>query len=259
MLQRGRTSGPDLPGAAAESVPIPLTVAAWSKAVFQRPVAPNQIVAAIMADPRAAHLCYGLTSLDDETLQFFLDHPAVITRLYERAAAAFAAAGSSLHVHLNRVVVSGGDAAADVWAAVLGERSENPEPFIRALFEQDQGRLAYLYDAIAELDAPRAAFALGLWIKDPATRIRRFKALVDVNRSAIPQWQPARLPFTRRSTTSRRSWRASRSSPDGSCALPSLRSAWAWIFSVNCPRAPAPARPTMGRSTRPGWRGYCVA
>ena len=28
--------------------------------------------------------------------------------------------------------------------------------------EEDEGRLAYLYDVIAELDPPRAAFALGL-------------------------------------------------------------------------------------------------
>ena len=183
-----------------------------------------------MADPRAAHLCYGLASLDDETLQFFLDHPAAITRLYEHAAAAFAAAGSSLHVRQNRVVVSGGEAAADVWAAAVGERPESPEPFVRALFEQDEGRLAYLYDAIGELDAPRAAFALGLWIKDPATRIKRFKALVDVNRTAIPQWQPARLPFTRPLYDIASILARVQVEPDGSPSVPSLRSAWAWIF-----------------------------
>ena len=230
QLHQGRASGSAPPGATAESVPIPLTTAAWSQAVFRRPVAPDQIVAAIMADPRAAHLCYGLASLDDETLQFFLEHPAAITRLYEHAAAAFAAAGSSLHVHLNRVVVSGGDAAAEVWAAVVGERSESPERFIRVLFEQDQGRLAYLYDAIAELDAPRAAFALGLWIKDPLTRVKRFKSLVDVNRTAIPQWQPARLPFTRPLHDIASILTRVRVESDGSPSAPSLRSAWTWIF-----------------------------
>ena len=229
QLHQSRASAP-VPAVSAESVPIPLTVAAWSQAVFHRPVAPDQIVAAIMADPRAAHLCYGLASLDDETLQFLLDHPAAMTRLYEHAAAAFAAAGSSLHVRLNRVVVPGGEAAAEVWAAVVGERSENPERFIRVLFEQDQGRLAYLYDAIGELDAPRAAFALGLWIKDPLTRIKRFKALVDVNRAAVPQWQPARLPFTRPLHDIASILVRTRVESDGSPAAPSLRSAWTWIF-----------------------------
>ena len=229
QLRQGR-AGASVPPSAAESVPIPLTTAAWSQAVFHRPIAPDQIVAAIMADTRAAQICYGLASLDDETLEFFLDHPAAITRLYEHAAAAFAAAGSSLHVHMNRVVVSGGDAAAEVWAAVVGERRESPERFIRVLFEQDQGRLAYLYDAIAELDAPRAAFALGLWIKDPLTRLKRFKALVDVNRTAVPQWQPARLPFTRPLHDIASILTRVRVESDGSPAAPWLRSAWTWVF-----------------------------
>src|SRR2546430_2263722 len=49
--------------AAAETVPIPLTVAVWSQAVFHRPIAPEAIVAAILADARAAHLSYGLAAV----------------------------------------------------------------------------------------------------------------------------------------------------------------------------------------------------
>jgi hypothetical protein len=247
LLQRERASRalPRSPGGAAESVPLPLTVAMWSKAVFHRPIAPDQIVSTIMADPRAAHLCYGLASLDDETLQFFVDHPADITRLYERAAAAFAVAGSSLHVRQNRVVLAGGDAAADVWTAVIGERPERPGPFVHALFGQDDGRLAYLFDAIGELDAPRAAFALGLWIKDPAVRIKRFKALVAINRTAIPQWQPGKLPFTRPLYDIASTLARVQVEPDGSPSAPSLRSEWAWIFESSellggPPRASAP-------------------
>src|SRR4029077_2546847 len=101
-LQR-RNVGVTAADAGAASVPIPLTVAASSQSVFHRPVPPEQIVSAILADSRAAHLCYGLASLDDETLTFFLEHPAALPRLYEHAAAVFAAAGSSLHVHQNRV------------------------------------------------------------------------------------------------------------------------------------------------------------
>jgi len=93
-----------VPGpSAADTVPIPLTVSVWSDAVFHRRVAPEAIVAAIIADSRAAHLCYGLSALDDETLQFLADHPAAVTQLYERGAAAFAAFGDSLRIHGNRV------------------------------------------------------------------------------------------------------------------------------------------------------------
>jgi hypothetical protein len=228
LLQR--TDSLQTAGAAAESVPIPLTTAVWSEAVFRRAVAPDHIVTAILADPRAAHLCYGLASLDDETLEFFTEHPAMITRLYEHGAAAFASAGVGLRVHQHHVVLPGGDGAADLWAAVVGESPENPELFVRALFELDEGRLAYLYDVIAELDAPRAAFALGSWIPDPSERVRRFKALAAINRTAIPQWQLPRLPFTRPLHDIASLLQRVVVEPDGTPSAPALRADWARIF-----------------------------
>ena len=197
LMLRRSVSPTAISSASSETVPIPLSVGLWSDAVFHHRVAPEEIVAAIVADPRAAHLCYGLAALDDETLQFFVDHPSAITQLYERSASAFAAFGDSLQIHDNRVRPPGGPAAAELWEAAVGEKLDRPQPFVRALFAQDQGRLAYLYNTIDELDAPRAAFALGLWIKEPVARLRRFAALVAANRAAIPQWEPARLPFTR--------------------------------------------------------------
>lgn len=214
----------------ADLVPIPLTVALWSKAIFKRPVAPAEMVAAIVADPRAAHLCYGLAALDDETLQFLSDHPDVLTRLYERAAAVFAAFGGSLRIQGGRVAPPGGKAAADLWEQMVGEKLDRPEGFVRALYEAEQGRLAYLYDTIAGLDAPHATFALGLSNGDSGARVKRFKALAAVNRAAIPQWQPSRLPFTRplydvASLLSRVHVRA-----DGSAVLTATRPAWRWAF-----------------------------
>ena len=239
-----RTGSPAAAAGSIETVPIPLSVGLWSDAVFRRRVAPEEIVAAIVADPRAAHLCYGLASLDDETLQFFVDHPSAITQLYERSAAAFAAFGDSLHIHDNRVTPPGGPAAAQMWEAAVGEKLDRPQPFVRALFAQDQGRLAYLYKTIDELDTPRAAFALGLWIKEPASRLRRFTALVAANRGAIPQWEPARLPFTRPLHDVASILMRVLVEPDGSPSFPSQRSAWTWAFDgVDVP-ATAPRVPT---------------
>jgi hypothetical protein len=225
---------------ATETVPIPLTVAVWSQAVFRRAVAPGAIVAAILSDPRAAHLCYGLAGIDDETLQYFVDHPGVITRLYEHDAAAFAAFGDSLHVHGNRVVSPGGPDAVALWEAAVGETPDHPEPFVVALFGLEEGRLAYLYETIALLDAPRAAFALGLWIKDPATRVKRFKALAAANRAAFPQWRPAKLPFTRPLHDVGSMLARVQAEPDGSPSFPARRSWWTWAFeSADLPPAAA--------------------
>jgi hypothetical protein len=229
------------PDVAADTVPIPLTVAVWSQAVFRRPVAAEAIVAAILSDSRAAHLCYGLAGVDDETLRFFVDHPALITELYEHDAAAFAAFGESLHVQANRVLPPGGSAAAILWEAAVGEKPDRPEAFVRALFGQQEGRLAYLYDTIAQLDAPRAAFALGLWIKDPPTRTKRFKALAEANRIAFPQWQPAKLPFTRPLHDVGSMLSRVHAEPDGSPSFPALRSWWTWAFE-NADLPPASVR-----------------
>src|SRR6185295_14234551 len=95
---------------------------------------------------------------------------------------------------------------------------------------EDEGRLAYLYDTIAEMDAPRAAFALGLWIKDPAARTKRFKALVMVNRTSFPQWQPAKLPFTRPLYDVGSMLARVQANADGSPAFPAVRSWWIWAF-----------------------------
>jgi hypothetical protein len=227
---------------AGETVPIPLTTDLWSQAVFRRPVAPEGVVAAILSDPRAAHLCYGLAGLDDETLQYFADHPGLITRLYEHDAAQFAAFGDSLHIVATRVVTPGGPAAAALWEATVGETPDRPELFVGALFGLQEGRLAYLYNTIAQLDVPRAAFALGLWIEDPARRLKRFKTLTEANRNAFPQWQPAKLPFTRPLHDVGSMLSRVQAEPDGSPSFPALRSWWTWAFD-GADLPPAAPRP----------------
>ena len=67
---------------------MPLSAAVWSQTAFHRPVASADLFAAVLSDQSAALLAYGLAALDDETLRFLVEHPAVITRLYERDAAA---------------------------------------------------------------------------------------------------------------------------------------------------------------------------
>src|SRR6266567_7791542 len=88
-------------------VPVPLSAEIWSDAVFHRRVAPDELVTALLADRHAALICHGLTAIDDETLQFFVDHPSLISRLYERSAPAFAVFSGSVRIRANRVVPAG--------------------------------------------------------------------------------------------------------------------------------------------------------
>ena len=59
---------------------------------------------------------------------------------------------SSLRVRGNRVVPPGGDDAVPLWEAVVGREGDAPRPLRAALFELNEGRLAYLFDAIGTLD-----------------------------------------------------------------------------------------------------------
>jgi hypothetical protein len=213
----------------SDTVPIPLTASIWSQAVFRKAIAPADLVGTILSDPRSAHLCYGLAGSDDETLQFFAEHPDVITWLHENAAATFAAFGGSFRVRNNRVVVPGGPEAEVLWGSVVSEKLDRPDLFVRALFSEDQGRLAYLYDTVAELDHPRAIFALGLWTKDPSERLARFKALINVARSSIPQWQPAKFPFSRPPFDLANILERIRVEANGTPSFPAARAMWNWV------------------------------
>jgi len=113
----------------AEVVPIPLTVDLWSSAIFRRKVAPREVVAAIVADRNAALICLALSSLDDQTLQYFVDHPALLERINERSALAFGAFGGNLQIRNNRVVFpAGGGRVPAVAPPGAGAQRQLPHP-----------------------------------------------------------------------------------------------------------------------------------
>lgn len=202
-LQATGNNGAAGPAADRDVVPVPLTSALWSDAVFRTRVPPGRLLTAILSDRRASLLCYGLTALDDETLSVFAAHPSLIRKLYEHDAAAFALFSRGLRVRNGRIVVPGApgaparDLATPLWEAAIGESVSRPDRFIEAMFERDGGRVAYLYDAIAALDPPHAAFALGLWIGDDALRRERFSRLARAADAAIRDWRMAVVPFSR--------------------------------------------------------------
>ena len=84
-----------------------------------------------------------------------------------------------------------------MWEAVVGEKVTRPERFVQALFDASEGRLAYLYDIIGQLDAPRREFLLGGWIADPAARLDRFRQLATTGIAAFRDWHVRTLPHGR--------------------------------------------------------------
>jgi hypothetical protein len=212
-----------------ERVPVPLPSAVWSE-VLRRPVDPAHLFAIVMSDAAAALLVHGLAALDDETLQFFVDHPAAVRQLYERGAPAFATFAAHLQVRANRVVVPGGDQAVPLWEALIGEKAGRPAPFIFRLFTRDEGRLAYLYDTIGSLDPARASFALGLWIADTRARVDRFSALGSAVTAMGDTVWTDRSPFKRAPHDLVSMLLRAQPQPTGAPATPAWRVLWARAF-----------------------------
>jgi hypothetical protein len=222
---------------APELVPVPLTVDLWNSAIFRRNIAPRELVTAIVTDRAAALLCLGLSALDDRTLAYFADHPALLERIYERSAPAFGAFSSSLRVDNNRLVVPGAprtagehDEVTPLWEALIPEKVTRPDRFITQLLELNEGKAAYVYDTIGQLDPARRAFALGLWITSAAARADRFKALVTgivVFREAQLRTLPiGRAPYDATMTLARLEVGA-----DGHARPPAARGFWSRLFA----------------------------
>src|SRR5262245_20198934 len=226
---RGNTVPAD---AQLERVPVPLPSVVWSE-VLRRPVDPAHLFAIVMSDAAAAFLVHGLAALDDDTLQFFVDHPAAVRQLYERGAPAFATFAAHLQVRANRVVVPGGDQAVPLWEALVGEQAGQPAAFIFRLFTRDEGRLAYLYDTIGSLDPSRASFALGLWIADTRARVDRFKALGSAVTAMGHDVWTDQSPFRRASHDLVSMLLRAQPQPTGAPAAPAWRVWWAHAFDAS--------------------------
>lgn len=178
-------------------IPVPLPAGVWSRVIFRRPVPPDQLIAAILRDPRAALLCRGLSGVDDETLTYLAEHTDLLEFLYQRAAWTFAGFADVLRIRDGRIVTPGGAEASPLWEAAIGVPLDDPNRIARAIFGERGGRLAYLLSVVGAAAAPAARFTLGLWIPDPALRAERFRALTQAIVMAYPEWHAEQSPFVR--------------------------------------------------------------
>jgi len=215
---------------AADTVPVPLSAERWT-AMAGKHVTADRLFEAIMRDEGLAQLCHGLAGLDDETLQYVSDHPKLLAQLKDDAST-FGAFAGHFHIRDNQVIPVGGAAGRTAWEAALGEPTTEPERFARALFG-GEGRHAYLYDLVAELDEPHAAFVLGSWISDPERRIARFKALINEVTSAFPEWKTRQRPFKRPPNGFNLLFMNVSVLPDGTPAFPAMQRFWELVFEGN--------------------------
>jgi hypothetical protein len=233
------------------SVPIPVPAAVWSRAIFHRAVLPNQLIVAILSDRRATLLARGLAGLDDETLTYFVDHPTLLTFLYERASAPFAAFGDDVRIHQGRIVVPGGERADALWEAAIHAPISAPDAFVRLLFGEFDGRLAYLYDTIDAAPPASARFALGFWLTDDTQRARRFQTLATAVVNGYREWRPTDHPFSRPLGDLAILLLRVRTNDSGVPAPPATRTFWAEAFDVDAKASGSPEAPLPGGDDGP--------
>jgi hypothetical protein len=224
-----------------ELVPVPLTAAVWSKAVFLRTVAPADLLIEIFANRQASFLCYGLAALDDETLDYLTAHPAVLTQIYAFGAEPFAVFANSVRVRSGRIVPPGGDEAVPLWEAVVGEKVMRADRFLVALFTKSAGpSTASLYDTIGQLDGARQRFALGLWMKDPSERLASMLALAAAVAGA-GEWKSVKVqPFVRQPYDLSAVLMRVHVDAAGAPAAPAARDFWARVIeAADLPDDPA--------------------
>jgi hypothetical protein len=238
-LNRGEALNADVEN---ELVPLPLPADVWMTAVFKRQMPRDRLAALILRDRRAALLYYGLMALDDDTLAFLGNHPALLAAIADRSAGPFAEWGRSIHVSAAGVEVPGGGGADALWQALVGHAPTDVTGFVTALLERDGGRAAFFYDTIAHLDRERQAFALGG--EGAADRVGRFRVVygafaITKTFDSSGAWPVIRHPFNPAAML-----REVTATESGGMAAPASRALWEAVFGGS----PAACRQAGGQS-----------
>ena len=248
QLNHGESIAPSL---RADEVPLPLPNLAWQSRDVNGAVERLQgtTLAAILGDRKASLLYYGLCAVDGPTLAYLASKPSVSAAIYNsNQVGTMALYGRSLRVRDGRVAVPGGGPAVPLWEKVAGEATSNPEKFFVSVLSRDGGRLALLYDAIAQLDEDAQAFALGLSMGDANAQLDRFRDLYAASAVSLAGWNPLARPFSRPLYDPAHVLLATTVGAGGAPLAPAARRFWQQVFdSDEIPQRPADALENVDR------------
>jgi len=213
-------------GESGDRVPLPLSPRVWREHVLRADVPDASLASAILGRRATALLYHGLAALDAETLAWIEANPATLDALLKHPGAT-AVYARSIHVR-HGAVVTPGEEAAGIWAAIVGADPANPAAFIPKLLAARYGAVAAFYDAVAHLDAPRQRFLLGA-PAEPRRRERAQKLFETAMREPF-SWRLDDYPFVRADVDVALLFRQIALDDRGQPAGPSSRSLWARVF-----------------------------
>ena len=226
----------------ADTIPLPLSTKFWTDVVFKKQATPDTLVASIAQSRNAALLYSGLLALDDNSRAWIADQSGLISEIVTRRAAAFYTVAGGLRVTRAGVQVPGGPAAEPVWQALVGRRPAEASDFVRSLISSDEGRLAFFFGAMAQLNTAELRCALSLDLNEVDRRVDAGRRLYSVfERLWIGRALEQRV-FVRPSFDPALLISELNQSGDGVITLPGTRGLWTAVF--------AEARQSDAKSTR---------
>jgi hypothetical protein len=174
--------------------PIPFGLAAWRELLDEPRLAASEVFLDLVKDVTASRLLVTFHALDPETRDGLraiaragkgsvLRDTDVLDRL-ARFPAALALSGGEF-------LLPGGREAQPIWTDLFGVSPSKPAAFLRALFEKDGGRGAYVVEVLQQLPEPVAraflfgAAGTGASQSDAIARMRKLYRAIEEMRRAI--------------------------------------------------------------------------
>jgi len=149
---------------------------AWGLLLKGIPEAAGGPVDVFTKDWRFARVYSGLGAMDGDSAAAVVSAIG-LANLIVKYSTSMAEYGEAVALAGNHVAVPGGVEAQPAWARLAGANPQTPAPFLRALFEKDQGRLLAFYFDLTHADAahrryftrtPERAEAFYKWYRDSA-------------------------------------------------------------------------------------------
>ena len=215
----------------SETIPLPLSTKFWTDVVFKKQATPDTLVASIVQSRNAALFYSALLALDDETRAWIAEQPGLISEILGRRAAAFFTIAAGLRVARSGVQVPGGPAAEPVWHAIVGRRPAEANDFVRSLISSDEGRVAFFFSAMAQMNAAQLRFALSLDATEVDRRVDASRRLYAVFERLWLGRALEQRAFVRPSFDPALLVSELNPSGDGLVTLPGTRGLWTAVFA----------------------------
>lgn len=192
FLSRLRSGQPVVVAPRDEMVPLPLSVAAWREILGEGKLTADDAFLHFVQDVRASRMLVTVQSLDAETLEGLAalggtkGIAAPLSVLYEKALDSFAHYPEAISLAGGRFNLPGGREADPIWKDLFSVSPATPAKFLRALYETDSGKGAYVVDALQQLpDSAARAVVLGRTGGGPKS-VDRFRRIYrSIEKSAV--------------------------------------------------------------------------